>query len=193
MRAIKLDFVHRPHPAQRWGYLLLLIAVVIAAYLGQSYLTLSGDVATWEMKWRALQSAQRKQAESSVIPQTEWQQMQAELKAARRVIAHLSMPWDGLFHEVDASVNDQVTLLSVEPDAEKHEVRITAETKNFSDMLDYVKRVRSITVLKDAYVVSHQIQEQDPQRPVRFIVDAQWIDLPVNGLRAEDTAPAVKN
>lgn len=177
MRALNLDFVRRPHWLRRLGFVLLLAAVAVAAYLGQAYLERSAEMEAWETKWRSLQKAQRKQAEPVHSQVAEWEHLQAELKVANQVIARLSLPWDALFREVEASVDDQVTLLSVEPDTEKRELRIMAEAKDLAAMLEYVKRFHAITLFKDAYVVSHQIQQQDPQKPVRFTVNAQWTEV----------------
>lgn len=177
MRALKLDFVRRPSPFRWLGFFFLAAAVATAAYLLDVYLKRSAELERWEEKYRSLQKAQRKQAPSTVKT-AELEHLQSELKAANRIIAHLALPWDALFREVEASVDDQVTLLTVEPDTEKRELRIVAEAKNLEAMLGYMNRVRAISLFKDAYVVSHQIQQQDPQKPLRFVVNSQWLDLP---------------
>lgn len=108
---------------------------------------------------------------------TNWEEMHAELKLANRVIERLSMPWDALFREIELSVDEQITLLNVEPDTEKKEIRIIAEAKSLTAMLDYMKRMRTIALFKDAHLLNHQIQQQDPQRPVRFLISANWVNV----------------
>ncbi len=176
MRALDLDFVARPGPLRRVAYVLLVVALAAAAYLGKSYADLSADVVTWEAKWRTLQKSKRGDSSPGPRQKAEWEQLQAELKAANRVIASLSMPWDVLFREVEGSVDDQITLLGIEPDTEKRELRITAEAKTLAAMLDYMKRLRTVAIFRDAYVLNHQIQQTDPQRPVRFVITAQWLE-----------------
>jgi hypothetical protein len=193
MRAIRLDFAGRSNRLQRGVVVLLLLAIAAAAYLGKSYVALSSDLTEWENKWRGLQKVQNSRTESGPGKKAEWEQLQTELKAANRVIGHLSMPWDALFHEVENSITSQVSLLSVEPDTEKREVHIVAEAKSLNGMLDYVRRLRTSTLFKDAYVVSHQTQEQDPQRPVQFVVNVQWVGLPVNISTSQDKMPVVQN
>jgi Tfp pilus assembly protein PilN len=193
MRALRLNFARRSNSFRPLGAVLLVFFIVSATYLGQSYVALSSDLETWEAKWRSLQKAQHKAADPDPGQKAGWEQLQAELKAANRVIVRLAMPWDDLFREVDASINDQVTLLSVEPDAEKREVRIIAEAKNLSSMLDYVRHLRTITLFKDAYVVSHQNQEQDPQKPVRFVLNAQWMDLSKYSENIQDKSSSLPN
>jgi len=175
-RALELDFVCRPRRLRRLGVVLLLASMATAAYLGQAYLELKGDLSAWEAKWRSLQKTQRVAAEPDHGKKMEGQQLQAELKIAGRVIERLSTPWDRLFQEVEGSIGEQVTLLSVEPDTEKRELRIVAEAKNLAAMLEYVKGLRNIALFRDAHVLSHQVQQQDPQRPVRFVVSVQWLE-----------------
>jgi hypothetical protein len=176
MRRPDFDFSGRPGLLSRLGYLLLLLAVLAAAWVGHLYMSASQQLETSEAKWRSLQKARRSDA-SNPRQRADWEQLQAELKAANRVIGRLSMPWDALFQQVEATVDEQITLLAVEPDTEKREVRITAEAKSFNAMLDYFKRVRAVPLFREAHVINHQIQQQDPQRPVRFIVTAQWLEI----------------
>lgn len=188
MRALKLDFIRRPTPLRRFGFILLATGVVVAGYLTQIYLKRTAELEGWGGKYRSLQKAQHKQLDSSTAKTAEWEHLQAELKAANRVIAQLALPWDALFREVEASVDEQVTLLSVEPDTEKRELRIIAEAENLDSMLEYARRVRAIALFKDAYVVSHQIQRQEPQQPVRFVVNAQWLEWPQPVTKASTAA-----
>jgi Tfp pilus assembly protein PilN len=183
MRALDLDFAKRTGLPRRLGYILLIGSLAAVGYVGLAYFQLSANLDTWETKWRSLQKAQRKDTDPGPRQKAEWEQMQSELKAANRVIVRLSMPWDALFQEVERSVDEQITLLGVEPDPEKRELRITAEAKSLTAMLDYMKRLRAAALFRDAYILSHQVQQQDPQKPVRFVVTAQWGE-PV--LQAED-------
>lgn len=177
MRALKLDFVRRPNPHRWFGFILLAAGMVAAAYLAQAYLTRAAELESLENNYRSLQKAQHKQADSGTVKTAEWEHLQAELKAANRVITRLALPWDALFRAVEVSVDEQVALLSVEPDTEKRELRIVAEAKHLDAMLEYVRRVQTIALFKDAYVLSHQIQQQDPQKPVRFVINAQWLEV----------------
>ncbi|MES2356534.1 MAG: hypothetical protein V4568_19460 [Pseudomonadota bacterium] len=177
MRSLNLDFVSRPSRWRYLGFTLLMATVALMIFLGQFYAERSTQLETWEAKWHGLQKAQRKSTESSTGRAADWERLQAELKAANRVITRLSLQWDALFQNIETSVNAEVTLLSIEPDTEKRELKITAEAKNLAAMLDYMTRVRSTALFKDAHVISHQIQLQDPQKPVRFVVSAQWTEL----------------
>lgn len=174
MRALNLDFAKRSNPMRQAGVVMLFIALAVSAYVGKIYVDQTAELERWEARWHTLQRQQSKEAGAAPVNKIELEQLHAEIKAANRVIARLSLPWDALFREIETSVNPDVTLLNVEPDTEKREIRITAETKTFASMLEYGKTLQGSSLFKDAHIVSHQIQAQDPQRPVRFVVTAQW-------------------
>ncbi|MDO9420111.1 MAG: hypothetical protein Q7T66_05545 [Herminiimonas sp.] len=175
MRRLILDFSSKKEKWQIFSsYFALALMLAAISYQGIIYRELSVSLDRWETKWRSLQMNQRISGEADAKQKMPSEQLLMELKSANRVIRHLSMPWDELFREIEASLNEEVTLLSVEPDTEKQEIRITAEAKNLIAMLDYMKRVQDMTSFKDAHIENHQIQVQDSQRPVRFLISAQW-------------------
>ena len=104
MRALQLDFVSGPRLLRRLGVVLLLVSLALVVWLGQAYLVANAELSVWEARWHKLQKAQRKQAEPAPSERVDLEQLQAELKAANRVIARLSMPWDRLFREVEGSI-----------------------------------------------------------------------------------------
>lgn len=175
MRALKLDLVHRPGALHIAGVCLLTVAVAATVYLGQLYFEHVGTAETWEVKWQSLQTAARHKRSGPAQKQA-LEQLDSELKLASAIIGRLSMPWDDLFYEVEMAVDEQVSLLNVEPDTEKRELRITAEAKNLMAMLEYQKRLSTSELFRNVHVTSHQIQQQDPQKPVRFVVNAQWLE-----------------
>jgi Tfp pilus assembly protein PilN len=176
MRALDLDFVQRARRLRSLGLALLLIITVATGYVGHIYYQQENELERWEAKQHSYQEMQSKNAESSAAQHSKLKSSQAELNAAAQAIDHLSFPWDRLFQEIESSVTEQVVLLSLEPIIGKKEVKIMAEAKNLSAMLDYVNTLQSRALFKDVHLESHQIQQQDPQKPVRFMVNAHWVD-----------------
>jgi hypothetical protein len=43
-------------------------------------------------------------------------------------------------------------------------------------MLDYVKRLEEQPALDAVFLQSHNLQTSDPQKPVRFVITANWLD-----------------
>jgi hypothetical protein len=94
--------------------------------------------------------------------------------AINRAIRQLNLPWDLLFAEVESCVDSQIGLLALEPDALNRMLRIHAETKSADDMFGFIRTLKKSTFLSDAFLVHHEISETDPNRPLRFIVEARW-------------------
>jgi hypothetical protein len=99
---------------------------------------------------------------------------QAELA---KVVHELSIPWTPLLAELETVSHDmksQVSLLGVEPDAEKHIVRITAEVRSLPDALAYLQRLQQSPVLRYPMLESHELRKDDPDHAVRIKVAAEW-------------------
>jgi hypothetical protein len=94
-------------------------------------------------------------------------------KAANQVARELQVPWAELLAALEAVPTPEVALLGVEPSAQRHVVRITAEAKNSAAMLDYLQDLQGRR-FSDVWLLSHQVQAQTPGTPTRFIVQLKW-------------------
>jgi Tfp pilus assembly protein PilN len=98
-----------------------------------------------------------------------------------RVAQELAIPWTKLLAELEAASRDAaegIAVLSVEPDHAKHHVRITGESRDLTRILAYVQRLQSSALLRYPMLESHDLKTDDPQRPVRFAMTAEWSELP---------------
>lgn len=173
MKSLSLNFAWDRRRRGRWfGWLFLAVACGLGGFEGWTYWQLSQQFDQWQSDWQRLQRVPK--SPRALKPEDK-ERLQQELHFANRIIERLDTPWDALFDAVEHAFGEQVTLLNVEPDTERREVRLTAEAKDMTAMLEYVKQVRQSPVLKDAYLASHQINQQDPLRPVRFVVNARWV------------------
>jgi Tfp pilus assembly protein PilN len=103
------------------------------------------------------------------------ERLKPELKRANEVVRQLALPWDGLFKAIEVFDPNQVALLRIETDVSRHAVTIAAESESFEAMLGYIKNLGKQSALTEVYLIDHQIQEHDVQRPVRFTVSAVWL------------------
>ena len=170
---LRLDYQPPPWHSYRAGMALLLVAIAVSVALLGGYIAINAEIESQEIQWQGLERGV-KRSHNETRNGAVAEQLQPELKRANEIVNRLALPWDELFKAVEASASDQVALLSIEPDTAKRTLAITAEAKDFAGMLDYVKRLGAEPVLADAHIVSHQIQQQDPQKPVRFTVHASW-------------------
>lgn len=97
-----------------------------------------------------------------------------EAAAVNGAIAKLNLPWRALHDAVRAATPAKVALLALEPDAKKRVLRISAETRTSEDMLAYVTALGEDKLFGAVTLVRHEVVEQDPNRPLRFQLDAAW-------------------
>lgn len=177
MKPLAIDFAWQrrnwPHVA---GLAVLALAAIAAIASGWAYFQLHAAQERWQSDWRRLNGLATEQRDTGTPEEQE--RMKAELRFANQVIDRLDTPWDALFGAVEGAYSDQAILLSVEPDTERREVRLTAEAKDLAAMLEYLKQMRQSPVLRDAHLASHQINQQDALKPVRFTIEAGWVDVP---------------
>jgi Tfp pilus assembly protein PilN len=100
--------------------------------------------------------------------------MSAEFKRANEIIHQLTVPWGELFASTESAALPEVALLSIESDTDKRRVKIAGEAKHLEAVLEYLRYLSARPSLEDVYLQSHDLQKQDAQRPVRFVLNAQW-------------------
>lgn len=94
--------------------------------------------------------------------------------AVNAAVMQLNLPWRALQDAVAASTPAAVALLALEPDAKKRTLRISAEARTSDEMIDYVARLKREELFSDVVLTHHEINDQDPNRPIRFELDATW-------------------
>lgn len=94
-------------------------------------------------------------------------------RASAAVVRELQVPWGKLFGALEAVSGQNVALLSVEPSAQRQEIRVIAEAKSAGAMLDFLEALRAQS-LREVVLVSHQVQLQTPGTPIRFQARAVW-------------------
>jgi hypothetical protein len=98
-----------------------------------------------------------------------------EIRQANDVIDQITLPWERLFKSVEAAANNKVALLGITPDQKGGTVEVSGECADLQVLFDYVKRLDQQASLGRVYLLNHQVNAQDPQRPVRFTVTASWL------------------
>ena len=103
---------------------------------------------------------------------------EAQANAVNAAVLQLNLPWRALHDAVQAGTPATIALLALEPDARRSTVRITAEAKSSDDMIAYVEQLQAIDWFGEVSLVRHEVNEQDPNRPIRFQIDARWKAAP---------------
>ncbi|MES3020092.1 MAG: PilN domain-containing protein [Pseudomonadota bacterium] len=100
---------------------------------------------------------------------------EAQAGAVNRAVLQLNLPWRALHDAVAGATPASVALLALEPDARRRSLKITAEARTADDMIDYVSRLKEQDLFTDVVITRHEINDQDPNRPLRFQLEAAWM------------------
>ncbi len=170
MNKLHLDY-HRNTKPPMAGAILLLISIAAAMLAWGQYHRLTSGIDAWEDSRKKLEKVSGKQAQGNAQDARGPFQ---DMKQANEVLRQIALPWEKLFLAVESSTDPEVTLLSMEPDVEKHTVNIGCEAKDIGAMLNFIKRLKERQELGSVYLQSHRVQEHDPEKPVRFSLIALW-------------------
>lgn len=94
-------------------------------------------------------------------------------KSIQNAVAAIRRDWEGLYRAIDQAAGKDVALLAVRPDSAGKAVQISGEARNLAAALAFVDALRQ-GPLGQAVLQSHQIKQNDPERPVVFEIAATW-------------------
>ncbi len=173
MTTVNLDYLASRH--SNWvGMLVLALGVVGSISAVWCYRDLNREISDQEVMVARLQERGKRLSTSTVADGRDAEQIDRETKQANAAILALSLPWKELFEAFEVSRTNEVAVLSIEPDVQKGLVRISAEAKKMGSMLDYVSTLQKIALFREVTILNHQIQEQDPEKPIRIVLQAAW-------------------
>ncbi len=94
--------------------------------------------------------------------------------AINAAVMQLNLPWRALRDAVAEATPKGVALLALEPDPRRLSMKITAEAKTSDEMFGYIERLKQQELFSAVALLRHEINELDPNKPIRFQIDAQW-------------------
>lgn len=155
-----------------FGWLSALGAVLALAYSAQQlWLTVQATDAV-VLQQRHAQRPVRRAVPVAAAPRPALPARQVD--AVNLAVAQLNLPWRDLFDAIEATTPANVALLSVEPDARKNVVRGNAEAANSDAMIAYIERLKRHAFFKQAVITHHEVNDKDPDHPLRFQFDVVW-------------------
>ncbi len=98
----------------------------------------------------------------------------AEITAATN---QLATPGALLLNDLESAAKDSakdVALLEIAPDRVKQTVRLSGEARSLQAALDYLSRLQEADSIVYPLLENHEIQTSDRNRPVRFVIVADW-------------------
>jgi Tfp pilus assembly protein PilN len=99
---------------------------------------------------------------------------ETQATAVNGAVAQLNLPWRDVLDAVETATPATIALLSLEPDARKRLLRGSAEAKTSDTMIAYIGQLKQQAYFASVVLTKHEINEQDPNKPLRFQFEAQW-------------------
>lgn len=99
----------------------------------------------------------------------------AQATAVNLAVDQLNLPWRDLLAAIEQATPASVALLELTPDAKKHRLRGIAETTNADLMLNYIRILKEQSFLRSVLLLKHEVNEQQPNGPMRFEFEAEWL------------------
>ena len=159
---IELDYVAARRRPLWLGIAVLGVSLAAAGHLALRHQTVNRDLAALA----AVQGAR------DMAPARASKGADEEIKQAETVVRQLTLPWSDIVRAIEAASMREVGVLNMQPDAQQRVLKLTAEAKSREAMLKYVRRIAQTKGLSNVYIVNHQVQTEDPSRPIQFSVQA---------------------
>jgi len=70
-----------------------------------------------------------------------------------------------------------VALLQLEPEAQRRLLKVTAEARDRDAMFAYLRALAASGELGEVSLLRHQVQLYNPQKPIRFSLQASFAGL----------------
>ncbi len=166
---IELDYIAAPRRPLWIGFSVLIVALAVAGNMVLRHRDAQHELAALDAAQGLLNVERR--AASRAVPK---ERLDEEAKNIDAAVRQLTLPWAQMIEAVEAASTGEVALLQMQPEAQQRTLRLTAEAKGRESMLRYVRRLGESRVLSGVHLVNHQVQIEDPSRPIQFGVQAAF-------------------
>jgi hypothetical protein len=97
-----------------------------------------------------------------------------ESKVLSQTISLIRVDWEKLYRSIDEATTEDISLLAIRPNTASKTVQISGEARDMAAALAFVEALRRAP-LETPALLSHQIKQNDPQRPIIFEIAATWL------------------
>lgn len=180
MKAIAIDFA--PHSPWRLKLLTARGGLVVGSLLTALLLLGLGLQQLSQLQARAVElraniaalTATIKPPASSAVVATPTVLPAARVRSVNKAITQLNLPWREILVSFERLTPKNIALLSIEPNGAKHTIKGEAETKAPEAMINYMQVLHQSKTFATAHLLEHKINEQDPERPLRFTFEVTF-------------------
>ncbi len=165
---LELDYIVAATRPRWLGLLLLAVSLGIGADLALRYRGIQREQSQLEAVHGLIKS---ERPAAKALPA---ERVAEQAKAAEATVRQLTLPWATIIGTLENAATKDVAVLQVQPEAQQQLLRITAEARNHPAMLEYVRKLVASGTLTNVHWINHQIQSEDPQRPLQFSIQATF-------------------
>lgn len=162
---LQLDFVAPRRRRRLAGFVVLGVSLLLAGGLVFKYREAQQRLHQLDAA-AALLSAPRP---ARAVPR---ERLDEQMKSAQATVRQLSLPWPQLIDSLERAAMKEVAVLHIQPDAQQRLLRVTASAPGERAMLEYLRRLGG--GFAEIHLVSHQVREDEPLRPIQFSLQASF-------------------
>lgn len=171
MRAASLDLARDRDRVPLWQWLVLAIGALSVFFVALQFVQLRKATGALEQR---LAEVQQHRLAPARAPTPDAATLR-DIEAANRIAARLTLAWEALFHEIEAAQTNDVALLAIQPNVARHSVQLDGEARNADATLEYIAALEAQPALANVSLLSHEIRQDDAEKPVRFSIQARWL------------------
>lgn len=179
MSRLKLKFPYREQSTPQVDITILLIGLLVSLVVLLQYRHITEEVNHWSSRVERLEKLQQQKnaprTRSTARIREFGQEIRKEVAQANAVLDQINLPWEALFDSIEHAATDEIALLSLQPNVSSRTLRISGEARNMSELLDFVEALERETVFENVHLINYRIKQDNPHRPIVFLLTAVWI------------------
>lgn len=174
MKKLLIDFAPpRRSPTRLLGHAALALGVAALLLIAWQYKRLTEERLPLQAEQRRLQALERQGSDATVAATDSLSKERLDQVALAAI--RLGTPWTALLNGIEGSVSEHVTLLGLEPDVTQGTLLVRGEARDIASAFEWVRRIDSLPMIRDAHLDHHLVNLQDSHRPVQFMLTARWL------------------
>lgn len=171
LRFKNFSFIGPKRSASWAGWVALVIGAISLAFAVQSWSNARDAFDKVETRLQArLAMVPEERTPTPVIVVTP--EMETQAREEKIIRLAIDRDWEQLFGVLERAQNNDIALLTLQPDAKRGNVVLTGEARNMPALITYQRKLNDS--LRDVVLTTHEVQQQNPQQPVRFTISAHW-------------------
>jgi hypothetical protein len=181
MPRLRLKFPDHGQSVPRIDFTVLLIGLLVLAGVLLQFRQITEEMNYWTNRVERLE----KQQQQKTVPRTRGtprvkefsQEIRKEIIQANAILDQINLPWEALFDSIEQAATEEIALLSLQPTVPNRTLRISGEAKNMSELLDFVEALERELTFENVHLLNYKIKQDNPHRPIVFLLTAAWIQV----------------